>query len=359
MNPYRRHLIGLPLQRCGFADIDCAPELIGLTDVLPGGRMGAWLNDDGDLFLDRLRIERLATALSDRLTPAFLDGMERSLVEACDAVQSATEHSRARARAADVDEVRHLIGDLGQSVKRLVPFGILSKFVPDVLYTALAAKRFVGIPPLPSESAGATLTREAFALFTACRAGGFGPDRLLVEWPNVPTNIAECVLDFCGRQVGFGPLRWEAPGYESPRYVFATLQSSFAEHDATELFRRLDASARMRNSASELALSPAHAPLARVIATWREFLERETWYLRRAFYVGLLPLLLRLVPEYLQRDRGMVIDDILFLELDELTALRPDTRLARVRRARYLANSGYLTEHGLSSNRLGAVLEAA
>ena len=91
--------------------------------------------------------------------------------------------------------------------------------------------------------------------------------------------------------------------------------------------------------------------------SWREFLERETWYLRRAFYVGVLPLLLRLVPVYLGRDRQMVKEDILFFELAELTTVRPDARRARARRTEYLSNHDYLSQNGISTDRLGAILE--
>lgn len=359
MKPYRRHLIGLPLQRSVFSDIDRAPVLIGLTGVLPGDRMGTWLDGDGDLFLDRSSIERLATALRHRLSPEFLGAMERSIAVACDAVQRATESCSRCARDADADEVRHLIGDLGASLRTLVPFGILSKFVPDVLYRAFAATPRADLPRLPGESPGAVLTRESYDLFSECRARGFAPDQLLTQWPDVPVDVADHVRAFCRRQAGFGPLLWEAPGYENPQYVFGILQATFAEEDLAAVRRRLDVSRRGRHDAALQEPFAVDAALAHAIGVWRDFLERETWYVRRAFLVGLLPLLLRLVAEYRQRERGTVVEDILFLELDELAAPLPDMALARARRARYLANEPFLAEHGISGDRLSVVLEAA
>ena len=353
MKPYRRHLIGLPLQRSCFAHIDRAPALIGLTDHVLGARLS-----DGDLFLDHASIERVSAALTNRLTPEFLDQMEQSILSACDALERATDTSCARAAAADEEEAGHLIRALGDRATTMVSFGIMSKFVPDVLYRAFVAHSPVEIPQLTSESPGATLTRDSFALFSECRADGFDPHRLRMAWPDVPPAISERVLAFCRRQTGFGPLRWEATGFENPHYVLATLQSCFEDQSAGVPCDRLEGMARRTRDASDALPSPARGSLARVIVVWRELLERETWYLRRAFYVGVLPLLHRLVPVYLRRDRQMVKEDILFFEIDELTTLRPDARRARERRMEYLSNRDYLGQNGISTDRLGAILEA-
>ena len=352
MKPYRRHLIGLPLQRSCFAHIDRAPALIGLTDHALGARLS-----DGDLFLDHASIERVSAELTTRLTPEFLDQMEQSIMSACAALEQATDTSCARAAAADEEEAGHLLRALGDRATTMVSFGIMSKFVPDVLYRAFVANSPAEIPQLTSESPGAALTREAFALFSACRADGFDPRRLREAWPDVPSAIGERVLAFCRKQTGYGPLRWEATGFENPHYVLATLQSCFGDQGAGAPCDRLEGMAgRTRDPSDALPLS-ARGSLARVIVVWREFLERETWYLRRAFYAGVLPLLLRLVPVYLRRDRHMVKEDILFFELDELTTVRPDARRARARRTEYLSNRDYLSQNGISTDRLGVILE--
>jgi hypothetical protein len=374
VKPYRRHLIGLPLQRSIFSSIDRAPELIGLTGVLPDDRLGAWVNEDGDLFLDAENVERLGKALFERISPELLDCMERSLVSACNGVRCATELCRDRAPTANANEARLLIAGLGVAVRALIPFGILSKFVPDVLYKAFALPGDADTPRLSYDSPGTVLTREAFALFEECSGNDFPPDRLLAEWPAVPSVIAERVRTFCERHAGFGPLPWEAPGYEDPRYVFTVLRTTFAEGDSAEIWRRLrpdvpgrvDADIRPTRDVKEMPVSRDTADrrltvstqkaLERGVVVWLEFLERETWYVRRAFYVGLVPLLHHLLLEYRQLNRTITLEDVLFLGLDELTAPQPDGALARSRREKYLGHSEYLIEYGISPGRFGAML---
>jgi hypothetical protein len=377
VKPYRRHLIGLPLQHSVFSSIDRAPEFIGLTGVLPDDRLGAWVNEDGDLFLDAENVERLGKALFEGISPGLLDGMERSLVSACNAVRCATELCRDRAPTADANEARLLIAGLGQTVRALIPFGILSKFVPDVLYKALASPADAEIPRLRYDSPGTVLTREAFGLFEECSEKDFPPDRLLAEWPAVPPVIAERVRTFCERHAGFGPLPWEAPGYEDPHYVFTVLRTTFAEGDSAEIWRRLrpdaaervDADIRPSRDVEEILVSRDTADLRlrvstqkalrRVVVVWLEFLERETWYVRRAFYAGLVPLLHHLLSEYRQLNQIITLEDVLFLGLDELTAPRPDMALARSRREKYLGHSEYLIEYGISPGRFGTMLGAS
>ncbi len=93
MKPYRRRLVGLPLQRSLFREIGRAGEILGLTEALPGGRFAAWLDDQGDLFLDRSSPDVLADVLAARLTPDNLESLERDHRAACAAVTDTTEHA--------------------------------------------------------------------------------------------------------------------------------------------------------------------------------------------------------------------------------------------------------------------------
>jgi hypothetical protein len=354
VTPYRRHLVGLPLQRSLFSGIDRAPEAICLTGVLADDRFKAWLDEDGDLFLDRSDLELLVAALPERLTPAFLADMQRSLAAACSAVLAAAERARTQAPRADEVRARALLGDLGAQLAALIPFGILSKFVPDVLYGALASTGDDAGPPVPLESPGATLTKAVAALHIEFGACGFSPERLLAEWPDVPPGVADVAQVFCGTHVGFGPLPWEAPGYEEPRYVFGVLQATFADHDPADVLQRLT------QPTPPPAADPRSdvAALRSTLAAWLEFLEHETWYVRRAFYVGLVPLLRRLVPAYQRGGSGRAPEDLLFLELHELTTA-DDVPNAPARRARYLAQTDYLSKHGVTAHHLTQILEAA
>ncbi len=358
MKPLRRHLIGLPLQRSMFSAIDRAPEILGMRGVIAGDRIRAWLNEEGDLFLDQADVEQLTAALPRRLTPDHLAFMERSLAAACGAVLDATERCARRAPVASDAEARALAGELGAHVTELIPYGVMTKFVPDALYRLLAPTSSDTAPPIPRESAGAALTRAAAALCAECRAAGFTPARLRAEWPGVPEDVAAIVRAFSRAHAGFGPLQWEAPGCENPEYVIGLLGASFGDDDPAATVSHLAAMAARRSS--DPGSSDATRPgIRRVLALWLEFLERETWYVRRAFHVGLLPLLRRLMPARRPGVAWPTPDAILFLELADLAAASPDWEKAAARRTSYFAQSAYLAEHGITAGQLTAILEAA
>ena len=359
MKPYRRRLIGLPLQRSLFAEIHHAPAIIGLHGVLPGDRFAAWLDDDGDLYLDTLDIERLTESLPARATPAFLGEMQSGLAATCEAVIETTERSWRCASSVDEAEARALLSEVGESVAALIPYGILSKFVPDALYQILKSAGDMGDPPFPAKSLGAELTRAAVFLGLSCRARGYSPDRLRIQWPDVPPDVAALVGDFCRTHTGFGPLAWEAAGYEDPHYVFGVLAGMFANEDLDLLLRRLDPTPSDPRPVTGPPQPPDVLALRLVVAAWLDFLDRETWYVRRAFYVGLVPLLHRLLPSYGRSGSGFVPEDLLFLELHELTTPPADARSAPARRAKYLADTEYFAKYGITPARLHAVMEAS
>jgi hypothetical protein len=349
VKPFRPHFVGLPLQRSLFAGIDRLPTVLGLSGVLPDDHASVWIDADGDLYLDKADIEQLAGALAGSLTPEFLARLERSLVRACEELRETTARCSQRAPVASLDEVRDLVAELGAKVARVVPFGILTKFVPDVLYQALTAMTGEA-PPTPQESPGASLTRDAYALYAECRARGFPPGRLRTEWPCVSPDVAARVRRFCADHVGFGPLRWEASGYEDPAYVFAVLEATFGGEDRAPLASMRPTAPRGADADDERAVA-----LRCTLAVWLEFLELETWYVRHAFYVGMVPLLRRIAEE--TRVGPVAPDDLLFLELRELTAPAPDGSAARSRRARYLERVEDLTGVGVTAERLRSVMQ--
>ncbi len=353
MKPYRRRLIGLPLQRSLFRGISRAPATIGLPGVLPDDRLGAWLDDEGNLYLDTTDVERLTAALAARATPAFFEAMEIGLAAACDAVITSTERSRSRATSADEAEARALLSEVGERVTTLLPYGILSKFVPDALYRLLQATGDSDAPPFPTRSPGTELTLAAASLCRSCHARGYSPERLRTEWPLVPPEVATMVEEFCDDHTGFGPLACEAPGYEDPRYVIGILEGMLADDDPAALLRRLAPSARIPSVEIPWAET---SPLRRLLAAWLTFLDRETWYVRRAFYLGLLPMLHRLLPAYRRTDPGFLPEDLLFLTLDELIAPPAEPRVAATRRARYLADAEYFAKYGITADRLRTIM---
>jgi hypothetical protein len=353
VTPFRRHLVGLPLQRSLFSRIDRLPELLGLAGVLPADRLRAWLSDDGHLYLERRDIQALDTALEQRLTPALIDELCRSLAAACDALEQTTACGARLASKAEAPEARALLALLGDRVATLIPYGLLSKFVPDTVYRVLVRREGVDIPLDPRRSPGAALTLEMHALYLACCDRELPPARLLREWPAVPAGIAAVLQAFCAAHAGFGPLRWEAPGFEDPHYTLAMLAATFGDDDGSG--GRLPSAPTI--GPCEIRLSAPESPLRRALAAWLDFLERETWYVRRAFYVAIVPLLRRLAAL-----EGIGAEDLLFLEIAELTspmALENHRGPAQARRARYFEQTSYLSENGITRDRLRALLAAA
>src|SRR5262249_9065228 len=98
------------------------------------------------------------------------------------------------------------------------------------------------------------------------------------------------------------------------------------------------------------------AALRRVLGFWLDFLERETWYVRRAFYVGLIPLLQRVAAGYRQKIPAVHFSGMLFLDIRELTAGIAHPALIHTRRQRYMENTEYLALHGVDLNRLTMML---
>jgi hypothetical protein len=345
--------VGLPLQRSVFRAVGRAGDVLGRAGILPGCRVPVWIDDGGDLHLDRAAVQRLAEELPARLTAERLEVLRRDHQAACAAVIDTSESCARAARSLDEEEARRQLGELGAHVAGLVPYGILSKFVPDALLRALAAAGDGGAPPFPERSAGAALTADLLTLFLECRARGYPPERLEGEWPAVADEVAALVRGAGDRLAGFGPLAWDAPGYEQPLYVIRVMRAAFGQVDSDGL--------RLRLSAPAPRPSPGPggseaAALRRALAFWLDFLERETWYVRRAFYRGMVPLLRRLAAGQRRRHPGSRPDDVLFLTIDVLTAGGFDPAAVRTRRETYLADGDYLARHGVEPDRLGPLL---
>ena len=163
--------------------------------------------------------------------------MHTTHAAACDALVDASENAAHVAASLD-GAARNLSEDLANRMALVLAYGILSKFVPDVLLRALADAGDVEPPPFPETSAGAELMQNTFALYQACCALNYPPQRLQREWPRVSPEVFHLVSEFCNRQTGFGPLAWDSPGYEDPNYVVRLLHSAFNEVDAEQVRRR-------------------------------------------------------------------------------------------------------------------------
>ncbi|HYT30172.1 MAG TPA: hypothetical protein VEN82_05305 [Actinomycetota bacterium] len=271
-----------------------------------------------------------------------------------------TEAARASSMG-DEPMVRAALADAGEAVSALVPFGVLSKVLPDALLRALRAAGDDLPPPFPRVSAGRELSAATAGLFEACLARRYPPERLEADWPDVHPDVASLLRSFCEHQTGFGPLPWEAPGYEDPRYAIAMLRTAFAGADgppATGSAPHQRAAEPGPEAPAVAGLDGRSGSLRALLACWLDFLERETWHVRRAFHRGILPLLRRLAAGT-TAPSGAAPDLLLFLGLDELTAGAPEPAsltLAGERRDAYLGDGEYLRKHGVGPDRLASLL---
>ncbi len=71
--PYRRHIVGLPLQRSLFGQAARAATTIGLPGLTSEQEFPARLDENGDLFLDRSQVVLLTKALRSWFTLETLD----------------------------------------------------------------------------------------------------------------------------------------------------------------------------------------------------------------------------------------------------------------------------------------------
>ena len=353
--PYRRHIVALPLQRSLFGHAAQVATTIGFPGLSSELDFPAQLDEKGDLFLDRSQVAALTKALSSRFTPETLELMHARHATACDALLDATENA-ARVAASVEGHARKLSADLANQMARVLAYGVLSKFVPDVLFRALAEGGDVDPPPFPEKSAGAELMQNTFELYRACCALNYNPKRLQREWPRVSPQVFHLLIKFCNRQTGFGPLAWDSPGYEDPNYVVRLLHSAFDEVDAEQVRRRLAFTKRSTVSPSPAGVRTKIAALRHVLGFWLDFLERETWYVRRAFYVGMIPLLQQLADGYRKKIPTFEPADLLFLDIRELTIGIADPAVIYTRRHHYMENTEYLSVRGVDPSRLAAIM---
>jgi hypothetical protein len=356
--PYRRHIVGLPLQRSIFRLASQVATTIGLPGLISERDFPASLNENGDLFLDRSKVASLTTALRAWFTSENLQLMHAGHAAACDALLNANRTFDSQF-GSDECAIRNHIESLANRMALILAYGVLSKFVPDLLLRSLEEAGDTEPPPFPKRSAGAELMQETFALHQACFVLGYTPQTLRQKWPHVSSDVFQLVINFCRRHTGFGRLAWDSPGYEDPDYVIRVLHSACDDVDAEQLRQRLSF------AKAPVLASPASqgatriATLRRVLGFWLDFLERETWYVRREFYLCMIPLLRELAGRIREKIQAFQTADLLFLEVNELTTGTLDAAVIRTRRLDYMRNNEYLSSHGVDPNRLATILSSS
>jgi hypothetical protein len=298
------------------------------------------MDDAGDLFVDP---EHAA-----RLTAHVATGLEAEALAALDARRSGTcrtllEHVdvAGAAAASSLDGWATTLADLGLAVSDVVAHALLAKFAPAGLLARMANEGDHAPPPFPVPSPGGLLAVELREAAGQARAMGFTPGRLEAEWPDVPAEVAALIGGFCERHVGFGPIQWEVPGYETPQFALARMRGSFGSS--------LDA--EPSESRRNRSAGPHPAPILpgstrALLAGWLEFLELEIWYVRRAFLVGMVPLVRRLADAL-----DVPPELLLFVNVDELGDLSRSLEVAESRRLAYAADHEYLALHRIDEHR--------
>ena len=81
--PYRRYIVGLPLQRSLFGQAARAATTIGLPGLTSELDFPAQLDENGDLFLDRSQVAALTEALGSWFTAETLERMHKAHAAAC------------------------------------------------------------------------------------------------------------------------------------------------------------------------------------------------------------------------------------------------------------------------------------
>ena len=175
---------------------------------------------------------------------------------------------RARAAASlDSASARKLSEDLANKMALVLAYGILSKFVPDVLLRALADAGDVEPPPFPEKSAGAELMQDTFGLYRGLLRSRLHSATIATRVASrVAGSLSASLASSVDRQTGFGPLAWDSPGYEDPNYVVRLLHSAFNEVDAEQVRRRLSFAKRPAVDRSRIDVPTKVAALRR--APW-------------------------------------------------------------------------------------------
>ncbi len=332
MRTLRDHLVGLPLQKSVFARLGDAGPQLGVPELEVDD--GVALADDGRLLVADGFMSRTAAALCDR-SPESVRVQAGSVRVATSRLETATE------RTTNGDPLSSILA-VGAALRSFIAIPILGKAVTDALLARLRDAGFEGPAPHPRPSPGLRLTSDLVALGDACARTGWSPEEIAATWPEVPEPVRLLVESFAADHVGFGPMPWDAPGWEHPAYVVSHL---------------VTIAGRVRRLPDDEVppapdLGAGHvAMLYDALAAWLEATERGLVLVRRAFYVGIRPQLVDAAAQL-----GTRPSDLLFVTFDELATSLPSPGELADRREAYVANRSYLETHGVDVSGLEALV---
>jgi hypothetical protein len=343
------------LQKSLWGEVPKIAAIVQLGDLFPGG-FGCWLDEDGDLYLDAEHVDRLLESLPRVLTAEVARRIQRVQGAACQTLLHRTWWAASKAPELAPDAAREAVSTLGSAIASILPYGMLMKFAPDAVLGLLREAGDVAPAPLPTPSSGRRLMQELARLAAHCQIADYPPARLASEWPDVPAGVSSAVRAFSRAHVGMGALPWDEPGYEDPLYVVGAIKVAFPEMEGADRTNHRVGSLPAAYPMSEATdLSHRAEALRDLLTFWLEFLDRETWYVRQAFFVGMVPLLRNLyerapIPE----ETGAAT--YLFMDLSEIHSGTYSFSEAEERRRRYDADERYLQMHGVGPKRLADMM---
>ncbi len=281
-------------------------------------------------------MRRAFPAVPDR---AFLVGLDEEREQRCRtllALVAGADRAASQTSDRNLDDVGRLLA----AVARLMPYPLLTKVVPDLLLAAIDEPSL----PLPDHrSPGAMLTEDLRRLASWSVGRGLTAAALVEGWPPPDAELIAAVQVFCRQHAGFGPVAWEAPGFDSIAYTLRAMTTIDPGPPAT---------APPWRPAGDFV--PAHrspAATAREAAVrWVEYMDLQIWYVRHAFYNGIVPLLAAL-----GAGLGREPWRLLFVERREFTTRIPDPAEIDHRIDAYMARAGYLAANGVDLARLQAI----
>lgn len=166
------------------------------------------------------------------------------------------------------------------------------------------------------------------------------------SWPEVSSEVSELVNRFADAHTGYGPLAWEAPGFDDPAVVVGALETIVTSRDnALSLPAVIDR--REPSDVDTLAIY-------RLLESWLLLLEMGILSLRRAFYTIIVPL-----AGLMAKRLSVSTTDIAFMSFEELLGEAPSPSDIQRRRATYRGAKEYLTTNGIDPKRIERLMTGA
>lgn len=283
----------------------------------------------------------LKTAFQAAMSASYADRL-RNRIDANLASLSALLEADPQDR---VEHVSATLGEVDAVLSEMVTLVVLGKFLPDILFDTISRQSPQADAPFPSPSPGALLAADLESLAGACLDSGWTVRELVRSWPKVSPAIRDLVHRFAHSHSGYGPLAWEAPGFEDVSVVVAALSTTVPSSNGD---RRLPTAVERLEPSNTDTLA-----VYRLLESWLLLLETGILSLRSAFYKIIVPLAGVMADEL-----SVPPADVAFMRFDELLGKAPPRGEIERRRAVYRGAEDYLANNGISPDRIDLLMTA-